>query len=235
MANPDPNFPLRPQNKFPWPLIAVVVAGLILAAFIFYLPRVPKRGPNATAASVPSQPFANTLQLTNVKIQPSPAPGSVYIQGTIANVGQQKINDVTVVARFYDKDGNVVHQDTVPMQVVPNNSGNTVAVSFEEDPLGAASSKEFRLAFDNVPTSWNHQAPGIEIAHVGFAGEPPASAKGTTEGVQTGTPQSQLPASDVNAQQKPAPGHVASKPHKNHAPVHHSRATQPAAPTNPPR
>lgn len=235
MAHPDPNFPLRPKNKFPWPLIAVVVACLILAAFIFYLPRVPKRGPNATAAEAPPQPFNNTLQIKDLKIQPSPVAGSVYIQGTVSNAGQQKINGVTVMARFYDKDGNVVHQDTVPMQVVPNNSGNTVAVSFEEDPLAASSSKEFRLAFDNVPSSWNHQAPAIEIAHVSFVGGPPVSASGSTEGVQTGPPQGQLPASDVNAQPKPAPGHVATKPHKNHAARHHSPGTEPAAPTNPPQ
>lgn len=229
MSHPDPQFPLRPTSKFPWPLIAVVVAALILAAFIFYLPRVPKRGPNPTAAQVPQQAFGNTIQLTNLKVQPSPDARSVYIQGTVSNASPKKINDVTVVARFYDQNGNVVHQDTVPMQALPAKTGDTVAVSMEEDPLNPDSSKEFRLAFDDVPATWNHQAPGLEIAHVGFAGQPPASAQGNSNGVQTGTPgQPQLPASDVNAQPKPSPDHEATGARKNrHGSVHHAPSTQP--------
>jgi hypothetical protein len=242
MANSDPNFSLRPQSKFPWPVVAVVVAALILAAFLYYLPRTPKRGPNPTAAAVPDQPFGKQIQLTNLKVQPSPTGDSVYLQGTVSNASPQKINDVTVVARFYDKAGNVVHQDTVPMQALPKNTANTVAVSMAEDPLNPDSTKEFRMAFDNVPTTWNHEAPALEIAHIGFAGQPPASAQGSTEGVQTGPPSGQVPASDVNGAQntpqteqaKPAPGHEATGARKRGRSKGRQPAGQPAVPTAPP-
>ena len=227
MSTPNPQFPLRPQSKFPWPLVAVIVAALVLAVFIFYLPRAPKRGPNPTAAEVPQQPFGQTIQITDVKVQPSPVAGSVYVQGTVSNAGSKKINDVTVVAKFSDKDGNIVHQDTVPMQSLPTKTGNTVPVSFAEDPLSPDSSKEFRLAFDNVPNTWNNQAPAIEIAHVGFVGQPPAAAQGDSNGVQTGPPaQNQLPASDVNAPSKPSAAHEATGARKHRA-VHHAPSSQP--------
>lgn len=236
--NPDPQFPVRPQSNFPWPVVAVVVAALILAAFIYYLPRVPKRGPNPSAGAVPAQPFGETIQITNLKVQPSPTGNSVYVQGTVANASPKKINDITVVTRFYDSGGNVVLQDTVPMQALPKNTADTVGVSFAEDPLNPDSSKEFRLAVDNVPNTWNHQAPGLEVAHVGFAGQPPAAAQGNTQGVQTGAPQGQMPASDVNAppnggaQQKPTPGHEATSKHRRSR--GHQPAGQPATPTAPP-
>jgi hypothetical protein len=229
MSSPNPQFPLRPQSKFPWPLVAVVVAALILAAFIFYLPRTPKRGPQPTAADVPQQPFGQTIQLTNLKVQPSPTGGSVYVVGTVSNASPKKINDVTVVARFYDKDNNVIHQDTVPMQALPNKkTTDTVPVSFVEDPLNPDSSKEFRLAFDNVPSTWNNQAPGIEIAHVGFVGQPPAAAQGNSNGVTTGPPsQNQLPASDVTAVGKPSPDHESKGARKHRSAVHHAPTKQP--------
>jgi hypothetical protein len=238
-SNPNPKFPLRPQSNFPWPLVAVVAAALILAAFLFYLPRTPKRGATPTAASVPSQPFGQTLQIANLKVQPSPTGGSVYIQGTVSNTSPQKINDVTVVARFFDKGGNVVLQDTVPMQSLPKETANTVGVSFAEDPLKADGSKEFRIAVDNVPDTWNHDAPALEIAHVGFAGQPPAAAQGNTNGVQTGPPSGQMPASDVNAPSnaspKPSPNHEATTSRKSRrGATHHAPNSQPAAPTNPP-
>ena len=241
MANPEPNFQLRPESKFPWPFVAVAVAALILAAFLFYLPRTPRRGPNPTAADVPQQPFGQQLQLTNVKVQPSPAGGSVYIQGTVSNASPKKVNEVTVVARFKDKDGNVVHQDTVPMQALPKDTANTVAVSFAEDPLNPDGTKEFRLAFDNVPDTWNHEAPALEVAHVGFPGAPPASAQGDSNGVQTGPPSGQVPASDVNGAQntplssegKPAPGHEATG-RKHGRSKSRQPAGQPSAPTAPP-
>jgi hypothetical protein len=215
-------------------VVAVVVAALILAAFIFYLPRVPKRGPNPTAGAVPAQPFGATIQLTDLKVQPSPAGNSVYVQGQVSNASPKKINEITVVTRFYDSGGNVVLQDTVPMQALPKNTANTVGVSFAEDPLKPDSSKEFRLAVDNVPSTWNHQVPGIEVAHVGFAGQPPAAAQGNTQGVESGSPQGQLPASDVNApaNTKPAPGHEAQPKHRRSK--GRQPAGQPAVPTAPP-
>jgi hypothetical protein len=232
-SNPNPHFGLRPESKFPWPLVAVVVAALILAVFLFYLPRTPKRGPNPTAGGVPQQPFGQQLQITNLKVQPSPAGGNVYIQGTVSNASPKKINEVTVVTRFYDKAGNVVLQDTVPMQSLPKETANTVGVSFAEDPLKADSSKEFRIAIDNVPSTWNHEAPSIEIAHVGFVGQPPASAQGDTNGVQIGSGSGQLPASDVTATPKPSPSHEAA-PRKNRRGAKRAPAAQFAVPTNPP-
>jgi len=227
MSSPNPQFPQRPQSNVPWPLIAVVVAALILAAFIFYLPRMPKRGPNPTAAEVPTQPFGKAIQISGVKMQPSPVEGNLYIQGTVSNASPKKINDVTVVARFYGKDGNVIHQDTVPMQSLPKKTGDTVAVSFAEDPLSPDSSKEFRLAFDNIPSTWNHELPAIEIAHVGFVGQPPAAAQGDSNGVQTGAPTGQLPASDVTAIPKPSPAHESTGAHKGRRGAHHAPAKQP--------
>src|SRR5579864_8919358 len=80
MSTPNPQFPQRPQSNVSWPLIAVAVAVLILGVFIFYLPRVPRRGPNPTTAEVPPQPFGQTIQITDLKIQPSPVGGNIYIQ-----------------------------------------------------------------------------------------------------------------------------------------------------------
>ena len=58
---------------------------------------------------------------------------------------------------FYDPYGQVVLRERVP--IVSRKMGN----------LAPGEIKNFRLAFDNIPESWNQAMPQLVIARIDFA------------------------------------------------------------------
>jgi len=199
----DPQFPLRPESKFPWPILAIIVAGLILAAFIYLLPRMPKQDVRQvpTAAQVPEQPFGSELQVKHLTVQPAPTGGAVVVAGDVVNTGSRKVAGITVQAEFLDSNGRVVHQDTQPMQAVADKTGATV-IPLVQSPISPNETKPFRIAFSEVPQDWNHNAPRLRVMHVTFEGQnasESASAPGQEGGNGVEKPASDQPANTVNS------------------------------------
>src|SRR5437868_207913 len=104
---------IQPQSKFPWPLAALIVAGLILAVFVYLLPRgTPRQAGGPVAGQVPNQPFGGELQIAHITVQPDPTGAQAYVAGTIENTGGKAINEITVDAEFLDGDGKIVQKET---------------------------------------------------------------------------------------------------------------------------
>jgi hypothetical protein len=163
---PDPQLPVEKGSKFPWPIVAIVVAALILAAIIYYMPRGPKPLPAATGAEVPQQPYISQLQLKSVKLVPAPIGSQVYVVGTIENTGTSDVHGITVQARFFDNNGTQIFTDTQPMVPITQQNNATTPGSFADSPLKANGRSDFRVAFSNIPKTWNHQLPELRIVHV---------------------------------------------------------------------
>lgn len=76
------------------------------------------------------------------------------IEGNIKNAGDRTVTRVDVFCLFYDRYGHLVLRERA---------------SVVKNTLKPGESRRFRLAFDDVPESWNNQMPALVIAQVVFA------------------------------------------------------------------
>ncbi len=81
----------------------------------------------------------------------------VEITGNIQNTGDRVLDVVEINCVFYDPYGQVVLRERVPI------------VSKKMGKLAPRETKPFRLAFDNVPESWNQGMPSMVIARIDFS------------------------------------------------------------------
>jgi len=81
----------------------------------------------------------------------------VEITGKIGNQGNRVLKLVEINCVFTDAYGQVVLRERVP--IVSPKAGN----------LAPGDTKSFRLAFDNIPESWNQALPQLVIAQIVFA------------------------------------------------------------------
>ena len=78
------------QQSTPWPIVALIVGAALLNAIIAELPRSPRVSKPPAAAQVPSQPTAEQIQLTDIKIGPAPAGDALYLDVILHNTGNIK-------------------------------------------------------------------------------------------------------------------------------------------------
>jgi len=174
-AHPDVHPKMPPPRKagFPWPLIAIIVAILILAAVFWFSPR-----PSAMRAAQqpPQNGPANTdvrLQVSNV--QPAPAPSgdaqNVTVDGQLFNVGGSPLSDVVLQGTFRDQSGKVILQQTQSAEQfeLGKNPGDKKPQAIADNPIAPDATVGFRVMFTEVPPSWNKEKPEIKVAGVQFA------------------------------------------------------------------
>lgn len=176
----NPKYPRpdeRPQPKlvevgkpgrFPWPLIALIVAGAILLAIMFALPRTPRATPGPAAGQVPDQPFATQFQLTSLRVADSPVGGQAYVYGEIKNTGSNPVNQITIDASFMDSQGKPLQRETRNMELLSTKASIPEVV---KDPLKPGATVPFRVPFDTIPSGWNHEVPQMQIVHVASQGQ----------------------------------------------------------------
>src|SRR5262245_29860751 len=80
----------------------------------------------------------------------------VEISGKIGNKGERLVKLVEINCVFRDAYGQVVLRERVA--IAGRKAGD----------LGPGDTKSFRLAFDNIPGSWNKQMPDLVIAQILF-------------------------------------------------------------------
>jgi hypothetical protein len=80
----------------------------------------------------------------------------VEIVGKVTNSGPRTVKVVEINCVFRDAYGQVVLRERVA--IVGNRTG----------PLAPGEQKRFRLAFDNIPESWNQGLPDLVIAQIIF-------------------------------------------------------------------
>jgi hypothetical protein len=164
MAGPDQA--AGPQQKrFSIPPVAIVIA-LVLAAGVaglLYLNRLAQKGPPAPP---PLTGIARTyihdgfLKITDSDMRAHESylhQQVVEITGNITNTGNRVLDTVEIVCVFYDPYGQVILRERVAI------------VGHKMGKLAPGESKPFRLAFDNVPESWNQAMPQMVIAAIDFA------------------------------------------------------------------
>jgi hypothetical protein len=142
-------------------LIAIVVVVAIGAAAFFFLDRASKQPPPAPPPLTgDAKAYVKHLRLLDVEMKAHESylkQSVVEIVGKIGNEGDRILDVVEINCVFYDAYGQVVLRERVPI------------VSRKMGKLAPGEIKNFRLAFDNVPESWNQAVPSLVIARIDFS------------------------------------------------------------------
>jgi len=143
--------------------VAVLAVGLVVilgAGCFLYLDRVSHRPPPAPAPLTPeAKAYVHSLQLMDVDMQKHESymkQAVVEITGKIGNNGSRGLRVVEINCVFYDPYGQLVLRRRVP--IVGQKMGG----------LAPGEIKNFRLAFDDIPDSWNQALPQLVIAQIVF-------------------------------------------------------------------
>ena len=143
--------------------VAVLVVGLLVilgASFLLLLDRASHRPPPPPAPLTPeAKAYVHNLQLMDVDMQKHESymkQAVVEITGKIGNNGTRALRVVAINCVFYDPYGQLVLRERVPI------------VSQKIGGLAPGEIKNFRLAFDDIPDSWNQALPQLVIAQIVF-------------------------------------------------------------------
>lgn len=142
-------------------LLIVVLAVFALAgAGVWWMDYQARRqvsqGPVLTSEA---KAYLKNLQLSEVEMQAAESylkQAVVEILGKITNNGDRELKLVEINCIFRDKYGQVVLRERVAI------------VRPKTGVLPPGEKTGFRLAFDNIPESWNHQMPDLVIAQIQF-------------------------------------------------------------------
>lgn len=141
------------------PVVAIVIGLVVLlgagAAYFLLRPK-PETGPVLTGAA---KAYVRYLRLSDVDKKATESylkQAVVEFTGNVTNTGDRVLQLVEVNCVFRDAYGQVVLRERV--SVVGRKTGK----------LAPGQTKPFRLAFDNVPESWNQAVPDLVIAQIVF-------------------------------------------------------------------
>ena len=145
------------QVPVPWIIVAAVVAlGVVGFVALERQSRVTAPPPVLTGDA---RAYVQHLKLSDVGMQAHESylkQSVVEITGKIGNEGNRVLKLVEINCVFYDAYGQVVLRERVPI------------VSQKIGGLAPGEIKSFRLAFDNLPESWNQGMPQLVIAQIVF-------------------------------------------------------------------
>jgi hypothetical protein len=148
------------QQSIPVAALVVALAVILGAGFFLYLDRASHRPPPPPAPlTAEAKAYVRNLQLVDVEMQKHESymkQAVVEITGKIGNNGSRNLRVVEINCVFYDPYGQLVLRERVPI------------VSRKIGGLAPGEIKDFRLAFDSIPDSWNQALPQLVIAQIVF-------------------------------------------------------------------
>lgn len=143
--------------------VAVLVVALVVilgAGFFLYLDKASRRPPAPPPPLTgEAKVYVRNLQLMDVDMQKHESylkQAVVEITGKIGNNGGRNLRVVEINCVFYDPYGQVVLRERIPI------------VNQKIGGLAPGEIKNFRLAFDDIPDSWNQALPQLVIAQIVF-------------------------------------------------------------------
>ena len=152
------------RNWTPIILGAALVVALI-ATFILFGRLSSSRDANT------ADPYFNKLQLTGLHMSTAHnfAGGSVtYIEGTITNSGDRKVNSARLLVTFRNSLDEITQKETLPVTVLIANPTYTDYGTLDRAPLAPGQSRNFRVTMEYVTRDWDGQIPQLKVVSVGY-------------------------------------------------------------------
>ena len=137
-------------------ILALVVIG---TAVFWYIRYTSTHQPQRLELTPEAKQYVRSLKLSDVEIKAHESYMTqmvVDIVGKIGNNGDRTLQTVEIFCSFHDQYGQLVLRERVPI-VNPRMGG-----------LKPGETKSFRMPFDTIPESWNHQLPSLVIAGIQF-------------------------------------------------------------------
>jgi hypothetical protein len=163
---PDATKP--PQSRFPWPIIAIIVAAVLLGVIIWLIPNSSNKAATAAMDNVPLQ--ADQLRVSQLQLAQQDVAGTanVDVYGQATNTSRRPISNAVVSAAFKDKNGTVIYEEQQPIERVELKSNNkdVDAKPMGDQAIGPGQTINFRARFSQVPATWNHQPPEVRVSQV---------------------------------------------------------------------
>ncbi len=139
----------------------VIIAAIVIAVGLFWYSRyTSSQQPPAPGLTSEAKQYVRYLKLSDVSLKATESYVKqlvIEVQGKITNTGNKTVEFVDVYCVFYDAYGQLVRRERVPI------------VNSRTGVLKPSETKPFRLPFDDVPDSWNHQMPQLVIAGMRFS------------------------------------------------------------------
>lgn len=156
-----PNATQPPQSKFPWPLLALAVAIVLLVATLWLSPSVNRAATNKVIKNNPDQ-----LELSSINMSPQEAnsQANVDVYGEVSNTGPQAVSNAIISAVFKDKNGHPIVTQQKPMQRVVTAGAKSENLAVK--PLKPGETTEFRVSYTHIPQNWNHEKPQLSVLQV---------------------------------------------------------------------
>jgi hypothetical protein len=154
----------KPSSRFPW--FAVIVAALALGAalYFYFAPGAPQRSAAVgNQAHLPfgsaEQSYAASVHIENISLERSEnflQQQITTLAGEAVNTGAQPLRDAEITIEFFDELHQVVLRDTR-------------SILAGSAPLVPGERREFEIAFEHIPTSWNSEHPAVRVTGILFA------------------------------------------------------------------
>jgi hypothetical protein len=150
----------KKKKEFPRGIAIALVLTAALGGAAFWYVSQPREGeappPPITAEA---KAYVRNLKLSGVEMKATDsamAKPLIEITGNIANNGDRALRLVELNCVFYDPYNQLVLRERAAV-VRPKTGG-----------LAPGETKGFRMAFDNMPESWNQAMPQLVIAQIQF-------------------------------------------------------------------
>lgn len=161
------------QSKFPWPIIALIVAAVMLLAILWLRPSRPLQSSPAGDTEVSVQPTTDQVQFENIQLVPSPTPGgtagnNVIVQADLRNYADAPIKAVEVEGVFMDQNGEAIYRQVQPVVTVEKQARGKEAKEspLSDSPVPRRGIRTVRITFSAVPTNWNKKDPQLNVKDV---------------------------------------------------------------------
>ena len=156
--------PTTAQDDSNWrPILLGVALVILVVGIIAFLTR------SEPKPAAPPHPYAANLKLSDLKMSAAEnfvGASVTYLDGMIANTGSQTVTHAVVHLVFKDSVGQTAQAEDVAVRVLQTSGPYPDAVDLNSAPLGPGQSKPFRLTFEHVSDSWNHEYPEIQVTGV---------------------------------------------------------------------
>jgi hypothetical protein len=169
----EPGFLASHQTReatswMPWIVAAaVVILGLAILVVVggHGAPQTPSTGTGMAAAD----PYASKLPIDGLQMSEATSFSGAkvtYIDGHIANTGNQTVVGIDVQVGFRSDVDQFAARIAVPLSLIRTRDPYVDTGPVSAAPIEPGQSREFRLIFDTVPSDWNLQFPEIRVIGV---------------------------------------------------------------------
>ncbi len=153
-----------------WLSLAIAAAVVLVIAVITVIAVEHGRSkPTIAPINAGADPYAANLPITNLALSESAnlAGGKVtYVDGHIANKGNQTVTGISVQILFRNPAHEVAQNETQPLKLIRTREPYIDLQGVSDAPLKPGDERDFRLIFDPVTPDWDGAYPELRILHV---------------------------------------------------------------------